>query len=57
MATGVTNSFFDLAELFEFLAQSTIVGMPGEPSVPSQWWRDVVDGDDLPNEQFGHVVG
>jgi hypothetical protein len=41
--TGVTGSgtdgFFDLAELFKLLAQSTIVGVPGKASVRSQWRR------------------
>lgn len=45
---SITDSFFDLAELLELLAQGAIVGMPGKPSVPGQWCRDVVEGQTYP---------
>jgi hypothetical protein len=52
--TGVTgcgtDGFFDLAELFKLLAQSTIVGVPGKASARSQWRQRSERRLDLPNE-------
>lgn len=53
MEKWVTDSFFDLAELLETLAEGVIVGMPRQAAgfheisvmFPSLWDRKIPDGD------------